>query len=46
MTLLLIPDEGHLNYGVPHQISAEESLFYCYNKRNQNDLANFSQSFS
>ena len=26
MTLLLTSDEGHHNYGIPHQISAEESL--------------------
>ena len=26
MTLLLTSDEGHHNYGDPHQISAEESL--------------------
>ena len=32
-------------YGVPHQMSPEESLC-CYSKRNQKSLANFSQSFS
>ena len=28
MTLLLTSDEGHNNYGVPHQMLAEEPSFF------------------
>ena len=31
MTLLLTSDEGQHNYGVPHQISAEESSMLLVN---------------
>ena len=50
MTLLLTSDEGHHNYGIPHQMSAEEiivivNVAYISNLNvNEKGLRNFALS--